>query len=60
VTAPVLSRLYKADIEVVRIKERVFVLAGGVEIEADAHRHEEAGASRGAAHHSHDHGEPHV
>jgi len=48
VTGPVLSRLYGSEIEVVRIKDRVFVMAGGVDVERDAHRHEGA--------HSHEHG----
>jgi len=48
VTAPVLSRLYRAEIEVVRVKDHYFVMAGGVEVERDAHLHEEG--------HGHDHG----
>ncbi len=40
VTGPVLSRLYGSDIEVVRVGSRVFVMAGGVDVERDAHRHE--------------------
>jgi zinc/manganese transport system ATP-binding protein len=56
VTGPVLSRLYGSEIEVVRIKDRVFVMAGGVDVERDAHRHEE-----GRVHsHDHDHGDAHV
>ncbi|MGA2487632.1 MAG: zinc ABC transporter substrate-binding protein [Roseiarcus sp.] len=50
VTGPVLSRLYGAEIEVVRIKDRFFVMAGDVDVERDAHRHE-----RGD--HGHSHGE---
>ncbi len=57
VTGPVLSRLYGAEIEVVRIKDRIFVMAGDVEVERDAHRHE--GHDHGPAH-SHDHGDAHV
>jgi zinc/manganese transport system ATP-binding protein len=49
VTGPVLSRLYGADIEVLRVGGRVFALAGGVEVESGAHRHE----------HEHDHGHGH-
>jgi zinc/manganese transport system ATP-binding protein len=49
VTGPVLSRLYRSDIEVVRIRDRIFVMAGGVDIERDAHRHEE-GHRHGHAH----------
>ena len=50
VTGPVLSRLYGAEIEVVRIKDRFFVMAGDVEVEREAHRHE----------HGHAHGDAHV
>jgi zinc/manganese transport system ATP-binding protein len=57
VTGPVLSRLYGAEIEVVRVRDRVFVMAGGVEVESDAHRHEGAGGGLG---HSHEHGGAHV
>ena len=45
VTGPVLSRLYGAEIEVVRVKNRIFVMAGEVEVERDAHRHEHHGHS---------------
>ena len=54
VTGPVLSRLYGAEIEVVRIKDRFFVMAGDVDVEHDAHRHEDGHR------HSHDHGDAHV
>ncbi len=55
VTGPVLSRLYGAEIEVVRVKDRFFVMAGDVEVEREAHRHE------GADHaHTHNHGGAHV
>jgi len=54
VTGPVLSKLYGAEIEVVRIRDRIFVMAGGVDVERDAHRHEGAGGI------SHDHGHEHV
>ncbi len=40
VTSVVLSRLYGAEIEVVRVGSRVFVMAGAVEVESEAHRHE--------------------
>ena len=39
ITGPVLSRLYGAEIEVVRAAGRVFVMAGGHDVEHDAHRH---------------------
>ncbi len=54
VTGPVLSRLYGAEIEVVRVKDRYFVMAGDVEVEREAHRHDEAHA------HSHDHDGAHA
>jgi zinc/manganese transport system ATP-binding protein len=55
VTGPVLSRLYGAEIEVVRIKDRFFVMAGDVDVERDAHRHEGGGHA-----HFHQHGGAHV
>ena len=59
VTGPVLSRLYNAEIEVVRVKNRIFVMAGDVEVESEAHRHE--GDDHGHGHdHGHSHGGAHV
>ncbi len=46
ITGPVLSRLYGSDIDVVRLKGRIFVMSGGYDMERDAHRHE----------HGHEHG----
>jgi zinc/manganese transport system ATP-binding protein len=40
VTSETLSRLYGAEVEVVRVGGRVFVMAGGVEVDAHAHRHD--------------------
>jgi zinc/manganese transport system ATP-binding protein len=40
ITGPVLSRLYGADIEVMRVRGRVFVMSGGLSVEREAHRHE--------------------
>ena len=54
VTGPVLSRLYGAEIEVVRAKGRYFVMAGDVDVEREAHRHDE---KRG---HTHDHDDAHA
>jgi zinc/manganese transport system ATP-binding protein len=51
VTGPVLSRLYGAEIEVVRVRDRYFVMAGDVDVEREAHRHEGA---HGHAHGSED------
>jgi zinc/manganese transport system ATP-binding protein len=53
ITGPVLSRLYGTEIEVVRIKNRVFVMAGDIDVERDAHRHDEDAGH----HHDHDHGQ---
>jgi zinc/manganese transport system ATP-binding protein len=39
ITGPVLSRLYGAEIEVVRLGGRIFVMAGDQDMERDAHRH---------------------
>ena len=39
VTSPVLSRLYGAEIEVVRAAGRIFVMLGASEAEHEAHRH---------------------
>ena len=50
ITAPVLSRLYGTDIDVVRLQGRIFVMSGSHDMERDAHRH------NGHAHHHHDHG----
>jgi zinc/manganese transport system ATP-binding protein len=43
VNGPVLSRLYGARIEVIRAKDRYFVMAAdeGVEVESEAHRHDD-------------------
>ena len=53
VNSAVLSRLYRADIEVVRVRDRYFVLAGGVEVERDAHLHEDHEHGHAHAHHHH-------
>jgi zinc/manganese transport system ATP-binding protein len=39
ITEPVLSRLYGAEIEVIRVKGRIFVMSGGHDVEREAHRH---------------------
>ncbi len=44
ITAPVLSRLYGTEIEVVRAAGRVFVMSGGHDVEHDAHRHDQGHA----------------
>ena len=49
ITAPVLSRLYGADIEVVRAGGHIFVMSRGRDVETSAHQHD----------HDHDHGHEH-
>ncbi len=49
ITGPVLSRLYGSEIDVVRLKDRIFVMSGGQDMERDAHRHGH-GHSHEAAH----------
>ena len=44
ITGPVLSRLYGADIDVIRAKGRIFVLSGNYDVERDAHRHDHRSA----------------
>jgi zinc/manganese transport system ATP-binding protein len=54
ITGPVLSRLYGFEIDVVRVKGRIFVMSGDQDVERDVHRHGngEHGHHR---HHHHDH-----
>ncbi len=40
ITGPVLSRLYGFDIDVVRLKGRIFVMSGGHDLERNEHRHQ--------------------
>ncbi|WP_210254941.1 metal ABC transporter ATP-binding protein [Methylocapsa sp. S129] len=57
ITGAVLSRLYGTEIEVVRIRDRVFVMAGDIDVERDAHRHdhdEDGGHHHDHGHHDHD------
>ncbi len=42
VTGEMLSRLYGAEVEVVRVGARIFVMTGGVELDAHAHQHDHA------------------
>jgi len=55
VTAPVLSRLYGADIEVVRVGRNLFVLSNGADVERRAHEHEHGDDHAGQAHEGHSH-----
>jgi len=52
ITAPVLSRLYGTEIEVVRLAGRIFVMSGSHDVERDTHRHDHGpqGELLGAAH----------
>ncbi|HXD46411.1 MAG TPA: ATP-binding cassette domain-containing protein [Pseudolabrys sp.] len=55
VTAPVLSRLYDTEIEVVRAAGRIFVMARGLDVERVEHMHDhEHGHGHGHGHH-HEH-----
>jgi zinc/manganese transport system ATP-binding protein len=49
ITEPVLSRLYGAAIDVVRVKGRIFVMSGGHDVEHDTHLHDDGPAHRHAA-----------
>jgi zinc/manganese transport system ATP-binding protein len=44
ITGPVLSRLYGADIDVIRAKGRIFVISGDHDVEREAHRHDHRSA----------------
>ncbi|MDR0478547.1 MAG: ABC transporter ATP-binding protein [Burkholderiaceae bacterium] len=60
ITAPVLSRLYGAPIEVMRAGSRIFVMSGGVEIEKHDHEHEYQDGDGHAHLHAHAHPHPHA
>jgi zinc/manganese transport system ATP-binding protein len=45
ITGPVLSRLYGSEIEVVRLKGRIFVMSGGHDVGLDQCQHETSGRS---------------
>ncbi len=44
ITSPVLSRLYGFEIDVIRVKGRIFVMSGDQDVERDVHRHGNGGA----------------
>jgi zinc/manganese transport system ATP-binding protein len=44
ITGPILSRLYGSDIDVIRLKGRIFVMSGSHDVERDEHRHEDGHA----------------
>jgi zinc/manganese transport system ATP-binding protein len=49
ITPVVLTRLYGTPIEVVHLNNRIFVLAGNTDLEAQPHLHEHHGAPAGHA-----------
>jgi zinc/manganese transport system ATP-binding protein len=49
ITGPVLSRLYGAEIDVVEIRGKIFVMSGAHDVERDPHQH----AHNGHGHHAH-------
>ena len=57
ITGPILSRLYGTDIDVVRLKGRIFVMSGSHDVEHDEHRHDHghdhASADRHDSHRTH-------
>jgi zinc/manganese transport system ATP-binding protein len=55
ISGPTLSRLYGAEIEVLRVGGRVFVMSGDVDMESDPHRHEDGGHDHGHGDHDHAH-----
>ncbi len=54
VTAPVLSRLYGTEIEVLRAGGHIFVMSRGRDVERDAHQHDHE-HEHGHDHHGHEH-----
>ena len=50
ITGPVLSRLYGSEIDVVRLKGRIFVMSGRHDAERDDHRHDAPGQHVHAGH----------
>lgn len=53
VTAPVLSRLYGTDIEVIRAAGRIFVMSRGQDLERVAHMHDHEHGDGHGHHHEH-------
>jgi zinc/manganese transport system ATP-binding protein len=53
ITAPVLSRLYGTDIEVVRAAGHIFVMSRGRDVETSAHQHDHDHGDSGHEHHHH-------
>jgi zinc/manganese transport system ATP-binding protein len=59
ITRPVLSRLYGAPIDVMRVNGRIFVMSGDVEVEKHDHEHEHDDGAAGHAHSHRSHGHAH-
>ena len=53
ITAPVLSRLYGTDIEVVRAAGHIFVMSRGSDVEGSAHQHDHDHGDGSHEHHHH-------
>ena len=49
ITGPVLSRLYGAEIDVVEVRGKIFVMSGGHDVERDPHQHAHDHAGHGHA-----------
>ena len=57
ITSEALSRLYGSDIEVIRFKNRIFVMAGQIDLERNAHSHDHDEAHDHAHEHHDSHGD---
>jgi zinc/manganese transport system ATP-binding protein len=55
ITGPVLSKLYGAEIEVIHLRGRIFVMSHGHDLERDAHQHEHGDGDRDGHEHEHEH-----
>ena len=53
INGPVLSRLFGSPIDVVHVKDRIFVMSGSHDVEREAHRHNHADAHDHSAHEAH-------
>jgi zinc/manganese transport system ATP-binding protein len=55
ITGPVLSKLYGAEIEVIHLRGRIFVMSHGHDLERDAHQHEHGDGDGDGHEHEHEH-----
>ncbi|HEY1932669.1 MAG TPA: ATP-binding cassette domain-containing protein [Acetobacteraceae bacterium] len=53
ITGPVLSRLYGSEIDVVRLRGRIFVMSGSHDMEHDEHRHDDGAHAHDQHRHTH-------